>query len=399
MEQIILHIGAPKSGSSFLQSHLAHNRPRLRDLGVYYPVTVSPHRSVYRTLLSQHLLSYSLAKWEPFTLFDADNFLADAKRACTRYGMHTMLLSAENMYWLPTPTVLTQEIPPESFWQRKEEFVRTVRDFLAPVPTKVIIYLRRQDRWIESWYNQQIKNGFPCAWDFDSFVTHHAPLLDYHGMLELWARHFGRENILVRLYEKEQMANGLLEDFADSLGLFRADDLRPVDKPKQNTKLSPEALEFLNACNRFDLPPQRKRKLSLTTRKVFHQFDESAVFENQSLLPPCKRIELLERMQPGNEKVAREYLNRADGDLFHEPWPDPADPWEPRPKLDAEFVFRVMRDILAEEEFFQWSAYEKALDGKRRSAACLLDRLPSGLARRLSKILERRLWKRLRFED
>jgi len=38
LKKIILHVGAPKTGSTFLQRHFCENQSILRSEGVYYPL-------------------------------------------------------------------------------------------------------------------------------------------------------------------------------------------------------------------------------------------------------------------------------------------------------------------------------------------------------------------------
>jgi hypothetical protein len=58
-------------------------------------------------------------------------------------------------------------------------------------------------------------------------------------------------------------------------------------------------------------------------------------FETYGILSPEDRIKLLNRYEESNQKLAREYLNRSDGRLFNEPWPNANDAWVPYEGLNV----------------------------------------------------------------
>jgi len=225
LRQVVFHIGQPKTGTSYIQSHLAQNRNKLREFGIYYPVTISSNKKLYKTFESHHLLTYSLAGWEPFNLFSPELFMSDTKSICKKENMHTMLLSAENVYWLPTSVLLTESTSDDEFWDKKESYINSIKKYLKDFDVKIVLYIRRQDQWLESWYNQQIKNGFHVKPDLDEFVNNHRPLLQYDKMADLWSRYFGKDNTIIRVYEKEKLKKGLLHDFCETIGLFHEDDI------------------------------------------------------------------------------------------------------------------------------------------------------------------------------
>ena len=318
MENVFFHIGTPKTGTSLIQSHLAQNRTALRDRNFFYPITISSQDNVYRTYESHHLLTYSWADWKPFNVFSPDWFFDKALSTARTYGLHTLLLSAENAYWLPYQLAGAEKLSPQEYWDRKRQYIARIQKDLGRFNTKIVVYLRRQDRWIESWYNQQVKNGHSFDRDMDRFIGHFEYLLDHAAHLDLWSECFGKENIIVKVYEKEQLPNGLFSDFVSTVGLGDESDF-PLKMPaRHNSQLSPHALAFMEICNNLKLDPQEHRRLRLIIRKVTNQFESRLLFQSQSLLSPGQRDRLLERFEPGNRGVARDYLGRSDGKLFYE---------------------------------------------------------------------------------
>lgn len=140
---MIIHTGAPKTGSTFLQKLMVSNRDLLRSEGIYYPqqslagamagnakllVTAmlgTPTKSFTRTfpainvrkLQPQQLLEDLLQDWNP--------------------EQETIVLSAEN--FRPEHAAYLHEMLPS---------------FARP---RVITYIRRQDSWAESMFKQLTK--------------------------------------------------------------------------------------------------------------------------------------------------------------------------------------------------------------------------------------------------
>jgi len=73
---------------------------------------------------------------------------------------------------------------------------------------KVIVYLRRQDKYLESWYKQVIKTG-SYATDVNILFSQlfKRGILNYYDLVKSWADIFEKENVIVRLYEKNLLIN------------------------------------------------------------------------------------------------------------------------------------------------------------------------------------------------
>ncbi len=344
LEKAIFHIGIPKTGTSIIQSHLSQNRRALRDKGVFYPVTISPHKHLYRTFESHHLLTYAVADWQPFNLFNPQRFMSWARASCRRLGMHTLLLSAENTYWLPHKVVLEGPLSAEEYFAAKRRFISRLRRLLDGLECKVVMYLRRQDRWIESWYNQQIKNGFHLPEDFMEFLGRHRHLIDYRSHLELWGEVFGADRLVVRAYEKEQLGEGLLSDYLGALNLGSAEEFPLHAKPRHNAQLGRDVLEFMNICNSLPLDAHERFWLKVLIRKVTNQFDSDVKYLKQSFMTSEQRRELLEGLEDDNQWIARRFLGREDGRLFLEPLDQQAGQAQP-PRLTLERAIELIMQL------------------------------------------------------
>lgn len=367
MKKVFLHIGTPKTGTSIIQSHLAQNRGALRDLGYLYPITISADEKLYRTYESHHLLTYSIADWEPFNRYSPENFFQMAESTAAENDIETLLLSAENTYWLPRQ-IVGRDLPEEAvFWEEKRSYVRNIREYLKSYETKIVIYLRRQDRWLESWFNQQVKNGNALIENMDQFVEHHRWLVDYEKTLSIWADEFGTENMIVRVYEKEQLPNGLFEDYCEQVGIADP-DLLPLQKPaRYNAQLNRDALEFMNICNSLSMDFQQRWWLRMKVRKITKQFESQLVFHNQSLLSPDQRIRLVSSYADMNSTIAKTYLGRPDGVLFKEAPPVADENWQPYTGLSSQKVLEIVMQLLLEIQAEQAANGHASATGQEKS--------------------------------
>jgi len=394
IDKAIFHIGCPKTGTSIIQSHLAQNRKVLRDKGVLYPITISSDKNLYKTFESHHLLAYSWANWSTFNRFNTDWFFERVNQTGIKYSLHTLLLSAENTYWLPTQVVAREKPDREKFWKEKNDYVQRIFNDFKGYDTKIIIYLRRQDRWIESWYNQQIKNGNNLPSDMMEVVEHHDYLLDYEKLLEVWANSFGKENIIVRVYEKEQLENGLLQDFLNVTNLGNADEYPVVKKPRFNAQLSRDAVEFLNVCNALSLSEEDNRWLKILVRKITNQFDQNIVFKNQSFLSPTQRVDVLNYYKEMNQRIAEKYLERDDKKLFYELWPNDAELWVPYSGLSPEFNLKVLVPMMIElrKELLTDFTKKNKVASKYKCNIALIDKVLEPIKNRYRRNTDEKYW-------
>ena len=117
---------------------------------------------------------------------------------------------------------------------------------------KIIYYVRRQDEQLESRYNQRCKmQQLRLEKTFDDFFRDGSfPIneLDYYSLLLPWKETFGKDNIIVRVYEKEQLPNGIFHDFLNAVGL-ELDERYELPKTMVNPSLNWDLVEIIRLCN------------------------------------------------------------------------------------------------------------------------------------------------------
>lgn len=320
-KQLFLHIGGPKTGTTTLQIFLAKNRDALRAKGFGYPGTADAHWGICANL-PEHTAEGIRSR--------PNTFIRRCLREIGRSSCHTHIMSAECLSGLGTMAKKLREIIPET------------------LPVTVVYYARRQDSLIESWYNQKVKSShFRLSRRLDrGFFTTACFMnqFDHSLVIGPWAEAFGREHVVVRCFEKQQMTNGdIIDDFSEIAGLAADGSLHRPPRD-MNVSLDLRHMEFIRLCNRAltDIPEINDLFTDIGLLR-------SRCFSNQQrrhLLSPEMRTEILEYYEESNRAMAREFLGRPDGRLFLEPLPDPAEPFEPFPGLTVPETALIFEEIL-----------------------------------------------------
>ena len=126
---------------------------------------------------------------------------------------------------------------------------------------KIIVYLRRQDLFLELTLYERIKKG-ETDQHIDDFLDKKT-VKNYYCFIDLMSRVFGKSNIVVRPFERQQLSgNDVVVDFLNILGL--KSDIT-VEKPGSlNTTPPAEFIELLRILyQKFPKPEDRwERELS-----------------------------------------------------------------------------------------------------------------------------------------
>lgn len=295
MTTIYLHIGTHKTGTTTIQKFLSKNRQNLLSKGVLYPSSPASH----------HDLLQNKGKDKPWGLnFDVWEYLLKE-------------MKSEK----PDKAVISSE----NFSRLYFEDVNKLRDYISGFNPKIIVYLRRQDDYFTSLYCQAIKTGH--HWDsVKKHILDNKAYADYYQILEPWKNAFGKENIIVRVYEKEQLSEGLLNDFLQSINL----DTPDLDfKKGHSSNISPsikkiKIIRLLNNITLGMMSVEKKKVTGLYYRFFMSKNILSMLIErlpdfliSNELMPTQERINILKEFEESNQKVAKEYLGRQDGKLFY----------------------------------------------------------------------------------
>jgi hypothetical protein len=294
---LLLHIGLHRTGTTSLQSFLASNRRLLANLGWLYPLSPIPENSS-----AHHLLSWKLAGLAQTRSMSLEGILARLRGEIDAQPGNLILSS-------------------EDFSRLDGAGAEDLRELFEDFDARVILYLRRQDLRIESYFHQRVAGGF-LTQPFAHFLEESLASNDYLQIARRWANTFGQDRTIIRVVERGQVTD-TRDDFLTQLGLEGRAAFVQVEK--RNVSPTPEVTEHLRRLNiaredgsitcddgEFRERYQRPliRRLSTRPRGL-----------GASYLSYDERVELLRRFRDSNDRVASEFLGR-DRLFFDEPTPD-----------------------------------------------------------------------------
>lgn len=340
---VYLHIGSPKTGTSALQYFLLQNRLALSRRAFSYPEHPLDRNGISSGNAEQ--LVRFIKTGNPF----ADR-LAEELLSCEH---EKIILSSEY------------------FFRMEPGHIEILRRLLAGADVRVIAYLRRQDSMMISAFHQRIKRHDgkePISVYFEQYKDskHFNNLL----RLENWGNGFGKENLMVRPYEKRQYTGG--DIFGDFLSLLGLDLTADYVRPERNINPS-YRIDALEAKRLFNILPLGPYLVELDAILQHYSEDRGTTGDwPYSLLSPAQHRAICLAHEDQNSVIAREYMNRPDGRLFYENLPDISEPWQPYPGLSAEAVNEIADHIARRSPALAHriaEAVTKAKSSKDRDAA------------------------------
>lgn len=314
MTELILHIGAGKTGSTAIQQALSASRGRLEEAGVAYPTM--PGFDVDASGVAHNPIAYALAGHD--TGVDLSNVRERLEEVAASY--RRVVLSAEVFYMRPRADDCADRADYE---HAKEQMIAATAALLKGFDTRVICYLRRQDDWFESIYAERVK-----TWKAGDYVARSffEDLDDdpYIGQLERWAAHFG-DRLRVRPYEAAQLVDGdVVTDFATTLALPVLATPRGNSAFPVNPRLKRDVLEYQRCLGRLPLGTLERHQLTRALKEVSARLE---CYEGpdppdwQRFMEPAQRRTLMQACEARNRYVAQRYFDASVERLFTEEVP------------------------------------------------------------------------------
>lgn len=307
--KLYLHIGRAKTGTTSIQQFLHLNRDYLKSKGYLYPMAAMTPTSGQARLA-----------WCFKNNADCDAIYQSFYDEINREGLDKVIISSEG-FTMPS-------YPLNKFLQY---FPRDDFDVTA------IIYIRRQDKFFESWA-QQIVKGSGVTDDIDTLLK--ACRLDHYSIIKDWEGLVGKNNIFVRPFERGQFVDGdLYKDFMKMIDVTLFDDMALPPK-ESNTAIKRDMMELIKIINRLGVGDRRNELVQKLVAFV-REYPEYSGEYSYSMLSPSEQVELFNSYSQSNSMVAKEYLGREDGVLFHEALPDCSQAYEAYKGLNPEFVVKL----------------------------------------------------------
>jgi len=368
--KLLLHVGSYKTGTTSLQSSLASNSTKLLSLGggVFYcllrPDRIN-HAQLVRAIKSEFLsMNYDDVMMHKY--FPGLCNLKMSAKATVEYiknnffesNSKTLLLSSENFYM--GTGLMSSRLSDKDEKRRYNEYVMSyINEEFNEFDIKVVIYLRRQDDMLESMYNQMYKTGKRYNAEEKEIVFENGYLknaimqeilanedmkmfCDYYFQLCQWSNIYGKENLIVRVYEKSQLPRGTVYDFYKHVLCLDDSEIEVLlaEGRVENESVKRDIVEYVTAMHRDGLYKVDEEKILMLSKKSSLDFLSK---NNKNILTAKQASNLLEHYKESNEKVAREYLGREDGILFRDKLRDEADDYK---GLSHEATFHISKEMI-----------------------------------------------------
>ena len=331
---LFLHIGVPKTGTTSIQESFFTSDDALKRHDVAYFKYSSNHGAAiiwlfaekgkknYHVTLKQRLSEREL----------------EAKRQEVDESLRAFL----------TGTAKTKIISGEIISELSESEVEQLRQYIqgiVPCEIKIIVYVRNYYDFLDSRVQERVKN----ATTLDKIEAglsegREAVLPKYQFRIEKFIKLFGRENVIIRVFDSEVFkGRDVVADFCDAIDkpeLF--DDLTKI---RANNSVSDETVRILSKYNEFfplrknkTFNPERTEKIRayfnsskgtkfrVTDRKVLAAYEE-LIAEDKEFIRECLGEELAahvlrprtpakETSDAGSSPIDLDYLFRTLGKIL-----------------------------------------------------------------------------------
>jgi hypothetical protein len=290
--KVILHIGTHKTGTTALQEFCRVNSSALMNKGFYYAV---PKHQSSANPIAEALVGGADDRVREF--LEAHLRRARLKRA------HTVIVSAEKFFGMLLLLRLHGKSINGDTITREAGLIRKLCGFLpVDVDPMVVCYVRRPDHYLESLYNQLVKDTSRYTGDVMQFQDRICDILHYSRYLNLWRDAFGARACCV--YGYETVHSNVIEHFMGSvLGI---DWVAGFERPglRTNERISRDLLEYKRFIN--SIIPEEERDIE---KRIFLVIDRmlKAPSQNHEYLSPNQRQELLCRLAESMDQLESEY--------------------------------------------------------------------------------------------
>lgn len=286
--RIILHVGAPKTGSTYLQQRFRAATELLRKNGIYIPVLPA----VARMAGNAKLLAVAIDK-SPSLSF---------QRAFPELNVCRL-----------EPEVIAAELL--SDWRKNSEILflsgenfrsfhaKALRNILpSDASYTVVLFIRRQDDWVDSYFNQLTKTR-DIFEDMSSFVAQvcnsrddRICCPDWFAQYKAWRDAFGGCEVIFY----DEIRSDLFGGFLAATGLNPIPCV-PEISPTQLSLGIYQLAYLLQQDRHISLPDFVQRRMA--SQKASQQLGWNTT---QSLLSPLDRQRLRDRFEPTNDLLLAE---------------------------------------------------------------------------------------------
>ena len=305
MRTLYVHIGTPKTATTSIQMFCVENQKVLNKQSYSYPLLdfVYPHVAHRRN-------GHFLVGWvyKPGGQEDVEKEqelwekgLAMIHQEFEKYD--NVILSDENIWHSSNG----RKFP---FWAKLMQDAKE-HDYQV----KVIVYIRRQDGLANSWLSQQVKEGWntnaTIKWDSFQRKTRKV-VFNYYLLLEKIAEVTGRENIIVRIFDRKKFKgknHTIFSDFLEAIGVDYTDDFK-ITEEEANRSLTGNSQEILRIVNTVLPDDDKVRTLVRQAAQDCENYKDPQ--NNFVMFSEEEFNKFMGRYEKWNEAIAKDYLHQEE---------------------------------------------------------------------------------------
>lgn len=297
VKTLYIHIGCEKTGTTTIQNSLAKNRTELRNQGFLYPEFGKNPVGHFSLPASLHYLDhpkssvpgyYDIHDVEPEV--EWQNFIT----LCQQNQDANIIVSAEHF---------SSRVGPNGI-----AFIKDKLAALTPYfDIKFILFLRRQDLFLESSYSTTVKSGGTTP--FDRYVElncHFDKRYNFKHLIHKWLTHFDKTQFIVKEYADSVKGKGLLETLYEITGIDGSRLQPPAES--HNESWSQSMIDFALLCNspRISRILKRKRLGFLEKVASLPQFRDD---KSKYKLLPQQRADILNYFKSSNVEIENAFFD------------------------------------------------------------------------------------------
>lgn len=280
MNKVFIHIGLPKTATSSIQSFLYENSAFLHQHGYHYFQTGLNHN-----LKCHHDLIWKLGLHKGPSYIEEDiqkykqEILDGIKAEVANNPDKDFILSSELLTFIGDFNKL-----------------KPVLDIFQGREIKYILNLRRQDRFIESLYQQVVKDGI--AQSFQEWFDKARSVGNYNVLITKLLKISSKEHVMIDIFDSRISNLHPTENFLLALGFDKAYlSGFNIENVRENESLSKDQIDRLKASNMLN------PNLRFALIQEFTEMNSHGNFEKAQFLNDEERKRIIDSFQISNLKL------------------------------------------------------------------------------------------------
>lgn len=301
MKTLFVHIGMPKTGTTAIQNFCYENQKILNQKGYDYPKFAHIYGDTIARVRNGHfLVPEEIAQ-------NKEVFQKNMALVMERFQTVPNIILSDEAIWTPAAKckVVCNAL--------KEESAK------GGFQVKVILYLRRQDQYLSSIWNQYVK-GKNETKPWDEFVQNpsQAGKMNYATNLKQITSILGKDAVTVRRFEPKRFIGGsIYADFLQAVGLEMTEEF-VLSKYVRNEKLSGNTHEIMRIIN--GMPGVDREKAKFFSRILLSYADVSGKEYPSEMFSKEEAEIFMKKYQKENKRVSEEFFDGEE--LFSMEWKD-----------------------------------------------------------------------------